>query len=118
MIPLSLILNAVIGIAMSTAIAETESLSTRTVDRAALAFNLVAVPGRLRIIRMLAAGSRNVKQIAEALGMTQPAISHHLHLLRLGRAIEYTRRGKENHYDLTPLGRRLAAAAHDLAQDD
>ena len=38
----------------------------------------------------------------------QPAVSHHLALLRHGRLIEPRRMGKHNYYYLTDAGRELA----------
>jgi DNA-binding transcriptional ArsR family regulator len=54
-------------------------------------------------------GEMAVNEICAGLdGMSQPAISHHLALLRHSRLIEPRRQGKSNYYGLTPTGTRLA----------
>jgi DNA-binding transcriptional ArsR family regulator len=40
--------------------------------------------------------------------MSQPAVSHHLALLRHGGIIDCRRQGKNNFYSLTDLGERLS----------
>ena len=58
---------------------------------------------------LLADKERNVSELCSDLGtQSQPAVSHHLALLRHGRLIEPTRNGKTNVYDLTDSGRELA----------
>ncbi len=52
---------------------------------------------------------RNVTELCADLGtQSQPAVSHHLALLRHGRLIEPRRSGKHNFYALTEAGRELA----------
>ena len=52
---------------------------------------------------------RNVSELCASLGtQSQPAVSHHLALLRHGRLIEPRRSGKHNFYGLTEAGRELA----------
>ena len=52
---------------------------------------------------------RNVSELCADLGtQSQPAVSHHLALLRHGRLIEPRRSGKHNFYGLTEAGRELA----------
>ncbi len=53
------------------------------------------------------AGSANVTAIVSHLGSTQPAISHHLAIMRHARLVETSRAGKMNFYSLTPAGNRL-----------
>lgn len=68
-------------------------------------------PTRLRVLLMLAEGERNVTAIVEGLGLSsQPAVSHHLSLLRHGGLIEPSRDGKFVVYGLTDKGRALAGA--------
>src|SRR4051812_10201105 len=76
--------------------------------RAAEGLKTVSDATRLRIILMLAEGERHVGSMTEDLGQSQPAVSHHLALLRHGRIIESTRRGKKNCYNLTAAGEELA----------
>jgi DNA-binding transcriptional ArsR family regulator len=57
-------------------------------------FALLSDPTRLGILKMLAAGSKNVTHLCTSLGLKQPTISHHLGLLRMGRLVVGTRKGK------------------------
>jgi DNA-binding transcriptional ArsR family regulator len=78
-------------------------------NRAAERLKQVSDATRLRVLLALAQQPRNVTQLREELGgISQPALSHHLALLRHGRIIEPSRQGKSNVYDLTPAGRELA----------
>lgn len=66
-------------------------------------FKLFADETRLRILQFLRHRSElNVQTICELLGQTQPAVSHHLALLRVNRLIEMRRDGKHNFYRLVP----------------
>jgi len=57
---------------------------------------LIADPTRLRILSMLSENEMNVGAICGVLGQNQPAISHHLALLRVGGLVEARREGKNN----------------------
>ena len=57
-------------------------------------FSLLSDPTRLGILKMLAAGPKNVTALCDALGLKQPTVSHHLGLLRMGRLVAGTRKGK------------------------
>jgi DNA-binding transcriptional ArsR family regulator len=63
-------------------------------------FRLLGDRTRLRIILTLAGGTRNVGQLCRDLNLAQPTVSHHLSLLRMGKLIVNSRRGKEVHYAL------------------
>ena len=43
---------------------------------------------------MLTAGPKNVTALCKGLGQKQPTVSHHLGLLRMGRLVVGTRKGK------------------------
>lgn len=78
-------------------------------NRAAERLKQVSDPTRLRVLMALAEEPLNVTQLRDELGgISQPALSHHLALLRHGRLIEPSRHGKTNVYDLTENGRELA----------
>ncbi|WP_406699515.1 metalloregulator ArsR/SmtB family transcription factor [Singulisphaera sp. Ch08] len=65
-------------------------------------------PTRLQVLMLLNEQDRNVSELCAELGtQSQPAVSHHLALLRHGRLIEPKRRGKQNIYGLTEGGREL-----------
>lgn len=64
---------------------------------------LVSDATRLSIVDMLREGPLNVGEICDRLELqSQPAVSHHLALLRHGRVIIPSRQGKNNYYSLTP----------------
>jgi DNA-binding transcriptional ArsR family regulator len=70
---------------------------------------------RLEILTILAEAPIHVGALCERLGnQSQPAVSHHVALLRHGRLIEPVRRGKENHYSLTEEGKRLVECVRGL----
>lgn len=75
----------------------------------------VSDPTRLQVLILLTEKERNVSEICRELGtQSQPAVSHHLALLRHGRLIEPRRSGKHNFYYLTETGRRLASVVEHL----
>jgi DNA-binding transcriptional ArsR family regulator len=75
-----------------------------------------ADPTRLQVLLLLAEQERNVSTLCADLGhQSQPAVSHHLALLRHGRLIEPRRQGKNNVYSLTEEGRKLAEAIRSMA---
>ncbi len=60
---------------------------------------LLADATRLRIVVLLARdGEHDVTTLCDRLGHSQPAVSHHLALLRLGGLIRMRRDGKRNFY--------------------
>jgi DNA-binding transcriptional ArsR family regulator len=78
-------------------------------QRAAILLKQVSDPTRLQVILMLAEGEKHVGAVCEQLNMSQPAVSHHLALLRHGSIIAPRRQGKNNFYGLTEAGEELAA---------
>ncbi len=73
----------------------------------------VSDPTRLQVLMLLTEKERNVSELCADLGtQSQPAVSHHLALLRHGRLIEPRRAGKHNYYYLTEAGRELAGVVH------
>jgi DNA-binding transcriptional ArsR family regulator len=79
--------------------------------QAAMLLKQASDPTRLRVLMILAGEERNVGQLVKALGlMSQPAVSHHLALLRHGGLIEPRRDGKNNFYSLTEKGMQLCRA--------
>ncbi|MCL2026169.1 MAG: metalloregulator ArsR/SmtB family transcription factor [Leptospirales bacterium] len=55
---------------------------------------------RVKIINALILSEMCVCDIAALLNMTQPAVSHHLKLLKSAQLVKYRRMGKEVHYSL------------------
>jgi DNA-binding transcriptional ArsR family regulator len=83
---------------------------TQQISRAAALLRQAPDPTRLQILLLLGEGERNVTELCKELGGTsQPAVSHHLALLRHGRLIEPRRHGKHNYYALTEQGESLAS---------
>jgi ArsR family transcriptional regulator, arsenate/arsenite/antimonite-responsive transcriptional repressor len=64
-------------------------------------FKLLADKTRLRIIMYLAReGELNVSSLCERLGQSQPAVSHHLALMRRSGLVVQRRTGKNNFYSI------------------
>ena len=71
------------------------------VERLATILKGLADPSRLAIVRVLARdGPMNVGQIRDVVGQSQPAVSHHLSLLRSAGLVRRSRSGKFNVYEL------------------
>lgn len=77
-------------------------------QRAAILLKQVSDPTRLQVILMLSAGEKHVGALCDELSQSQPAVSHHLALLRHGGIIAPRRVGKNNFYALTETGEQLA----------
>ncbi len=72
-------------------------------------------PTRLFMLMLLSEQERNVTELCAELGsQSQPAVSHHLSLLRHGRLIEPRRQGKHNIYHLTENGRQLSGIVQEI----
>jgi DNA-binding transcriptional ArsR family regulator len=85
--------------------ASKKAYSTRALRDAAQQFKMLGDPTRLYILGALANGGVNVGPMALLTGMSQPAVSHHLSLLRAAKFVEPTRDGKAVVYTLTARGR-------------
>jgi ArsR family transcriptional regulator len=55
---------------------------------------------RTKILYLLAEGELCVCDLADALAMSLPAVSHHLRLLKVMRLVRYRRQGKQAFYRL------------------
>lgn len=84
--------------------------------RAADVLRLAGDGTRLRILRLLANDRVNVGSIADSLGQAQPAVSHHIALLRASGVIEGEREGKETFYQPTAIGTALLDAVAAVAE--
>lgn len=75
-------------------------------------------PSRLRIFWILCHVEECVIDIAAMAGMSSPAVSHHLRILKSGDLITSRRDGKEMYYRLadTPIARRLHHALEDVME--
>jgi DNA-binding transcriptional ArsR family regulator len=75
-------------------------LNSETAQRVAQLFKALSDPTRVRLISILAEHELCVHSIVEALGMTQSAISHQLHTLRMLRLVRSRKQGKHVYYTL------------------
>ena len=67
---------------------------------AAELFKLLSVDTRIEIVELLKGGPMTVNALAEALGVTQSAVSQHLRVLRSAGLVENERQGYWIHYSL------------------
>jgi DNA-binding transcriptional ArsR family regulator len=82
--------------------------------RASILLKHVSDPTRLQIVLLLADGEQHVGALCSQLNQSQPAVSHHLALLRHGGIIVPRRQGKNNFYSLTDAGDALAVVVKTL----
>jgi len=101
--------------------APTKSKATKAADqrsqqarRASILLKHVSDPTRLQVILILSDGEQHVGALCSQLSQSQPAVSHHLALLRHGGIIAPRRQGKNNFYSLTDTGTDLAAVVKGL----
>src|SRR5271154_3354462 len=83
-------------------------LRTKRIQRAAILLKQVSDPTRLQVVTLLSEGECHVGGLCDQFNMSQPAVSHHLALLRHGGIVERRRQGKNNFYSLTDTGYRLS----------
>jgi ArsR family transcriptional regulator len=69
-------------------------------------FGLLSDPSRLSILLSLHESPANVTELCRRMKLSQPTVSHHLAILRMGGLVQGRRRGKEVLYS------RLAFPAH------
>jgi ArsR family transcriptional regulator len=72
----------------------------RQLQKAAELFKVCADPSRLKIINALLLNEMCVCDVAALMDMTQPAVSHHLKVLRQTELVKYRREGKVVYYSL------------------
>jgi ArsR family transcriptional regulator len=73
-----------------------------TIEKQAVLFSLLADPTRLKLIKLLLqqreSGALCVNSLAYRLGVTQPAVSQHLKLLKNAGLVKGEKRGYRVHY--------------------
>jgi DNA-binding transcriptional ArsR family regulator len=89
-------------------------LRLKQAQRTAMLLKQVSDATRLQVILMLTEGERHVGSLSDELKQSQPAVSHHLALLRHGGIISPRRQGKNNFYGLTEVGEGLAKVVKNL----
>jgi DNA-binding transcriptional ArsR family regulator len=85
--------------------------TSRAISEAARLLRMAADATRLGILTRIADEEITVGELSRRAGMTQPALSHHLALMRHAGIVRADRRGKNNIYCLTDSGRRVLSAA-------
>ena len=83
-------------------------LRAKTMQRAAILFKHLSDPTRLQVVTLLTERERHVGGLCGQFNLSQPVVSHHLALLRLGGIVDRRRQGKNNFYSLTDTGYRLS----------
>ncbi len=72
-----------------------------TLERLTDVFKLLADQSRLKIVLALAQdGELHVSALRELLDQSQPAVSHHLTLMRMAKLVAVERKGKFSYYRL------------------
>lgn len=78
-------------------------LGERGVKDLVYLLKLLADETRLRIVLYLAqSGELHVRALCDRIKQSQPAVSHHLALLRVAGIVECRRNGKHNYYHVLP----------------
>ncbi len=72
------------------------------VPEPSLLFRIVSDPTRLRILRLLEPGEMTVRELVAVLGLSQPAVSKHLAVLRDGGWVTARKEGTWSWYGLVP----------------
>jgi ArsR family transcriptional regulator len=81
-------------------------------------FKTLSDPTRLRILTVLGEREVCVHELCARLGMSQPAVSHQLRLLRVGHLVRTRRAGREIFYSLEDEHvMSLVAAAREHARE-
>ena len=76
------------------------TLDDRTAVRLAEIFSALSDPSRIRIIYALKASEHHVGAIAEIVGISESAVSHHLRGLRQIRLVKAHKVGRQVYYSL------------------
>jgi DNA-binding transcriptional ArsR family regulator len=67
-------------------------------------FDALGDPTRRAILELLGRGDRSVREVAEALPVSRPAVSKHLRLLKAAGLVDEERRGTRSIYHLREEG--------------
>jgi DNA-binding transcriptional ArsR family regulator len=95
------------------------ALSPEHMNEAAFLAKSLADGNRLRILLFLSGGRQSVSAIVEALGLSQPLVSHHLKELKRALLVNVEREGPFVYYQVADrrildVMRTLGAVARDL----
>ena len=75
-------------------------LNEHTAAHLAELFGAFSDTSRVRIMSVLLAGEQNVGALAEAVGLSASAVSHHMRALRQMRLVEAHKKGRQVFYSL------------------
>lgn len=78
-------------------------------------FNIISDSSRVKILWLLCHYEECVTNIAATVGMTSPAVSHHLRVLKQANLLTSRKVGKEVHYTLAK--NHLADQVHKIVDD-
>ena len=78
-------------------------------QKAARVFKALGDENRLTILSLLHAGERCACRLQEALNISQPTLSHHMHILLNAELVNARKEGKWIYYSLNQDGAREAA---------
>jgi len=67
-------------------------------------FRALADPTRRAVLERLLEGEKNATELREGLGISQPAVSQHVAVLRSAGLIAEKKNGRHVHYSLSPEG--------------
>ncbi len=82
--------------------------------RCAQQLSALAAPERIKIIRFLRDGPRNVTEIAEMLATAPVNVAHHMGVLRHAGIVSSRKQGRFVYYSLTPGFLRTEAGGKDI----
>jgi len=88
-----------------------KSIGKAELQELARGFGLLSDGTRLGVLKMLAKSPKNVTALCKGLGLKQPTVSHHLGLLRMGRIVNGTRKGKSVIYSTDKAALKILGAA-------
>jgi DNA-binding transcriptional ArsR family regulator len=77
-----------------------DDLTEATAARLAALFSALGDPGRVRLLAALLGEDRNVGELADLVGLSQSAVSHHLRHLRDLRLVRTRKQGRYVYYTL------------------
>ncbi len=81
-------------------IGEEQGLDPKTAEHVAELFRALGDPNRVRIVAALAEGEMNVGALAQRIGISESAVSHHLRGLRQLRLVRARKEGRQVYYRL------------------
>ena len=76
------------------------AMKEKTANRLAELFQALSDPSRVRILSCLLEGAVNVSPLAEAVGISESAVSHHLRGLRMLHLVKARKEGRQVFYSL------------------